>query len=119
MRLSHELSETQPKPSQENAEIGEHTRRLYDRLSWKEAGVLAQLMTGMARLNGYLHRINAAGSDRCACGQVREKWTTSSSSSNAQNGRLGRQIPLPATTQTGYGQISAVPTHYATNSIIG
>ncbi|KAJ5215353.1 uncharacterized protein N7498_001760 [Penicillium cinerascens] len=28
-----------------------HTRQLYDRLSWKEASVLAQLRTGMARLN--------------------------------------------------------------------
>ncbi|CEJ62734.1 Putative Reverse transcriptase [Penicillium brasilianum] len=65
---------------------GKHTRQLYDRLSWKEASVLAQLRTGMARLNGYLHRINVADSDQCACGQAREtvehflfrcrKWTT-------------------------------------------
>ncbi|KAJ6114152.1 hypothetical protein N7512_007597 [Penicillium capsulatum] len=62
-----------------------HTRQLYDRLSWKEASVLAQLRTGMARLNGYLFRINAAETDQCACGQAREtvdhflfrcrKWT--------------------------------------------
>ena len=65
---------------------GKHTRQLYDRLSWKEASVLAQLRTGMARLNGYLHRINVAESDQCACGQAREtvkhflfrcrRWTT-------------------------------------------
>ncbi|CRG92890.1 hypothetical protein PISL3812_09965 [Talaromyces islandicus] len=65
---------------------GKHTRQLYDRLSWKEASVLAQLRTGMARLNGYLYRINAAQTDQCACGQAREtvehflfrcrKWTT-------------------------------------------
>jgi hypothetical protein len=65
---------------------GKHTRQLYDRLSWKEASVLAQLRTGMARLNGYLYRINAADTDQCACGQAREtvehflfrcrKWTT-------------------------------------------
>ncbi|KAJ5385753.1 hypothetical protein N7509_008294 [Penicillium cosmopolitanum] len=65
---------------------GKHTRQLYDRLSWKEASVLAQLRTGMARLNGYLFRINAAETDQCACGQAREtvdhflfrcrKWTT-------------------------------------------
>ena len=65
---------------------GKHTRKLYDKLSWKEASVLAQLRTGMARLNGYLHRINAAPTDQCACGQAREtvehflfrctKWTT-------------------------------------------
>jgi hypothetical protein len=51
---------------------GKHTRQLYDRLSWKEASALAQLRTGMARLNGYLHRINVAESDQCACGQARE-----------------------------------------------
>ncbi|KAJ6041450.1 hypothetical protein N7460_006840 [Penicillium canescens] len=65
---------------------GKHTRQLYDRLSWKEASARAQLRTGMARLNGYLHRINVAESDQCACGQVREtvehflfrcqRWTT-------------------------------------------
>jgi exonuclease III/ribonuclease HI len=64
---------------------GKHTKRLYDRLSWKEASVLAQLRTGMARLNAYLHRIGVAPSDQCACGQAREtvehflfrcrKWT--------------------------------------------
>ena len=42
---------------------GKHTRQLYDRLPWKEASVLAQLRTGMARLNGYLHRINVAETD--------------------------------------------------------
>lgn len=64
---------------------GKHTRQLYDRLSWKEASVLAQLRTGMARLNGYLFRISAAETDQCACGQAKEtvehflfrcrKWT--------------------------------------------
>ncbi|EKV16962.1 Transposon I factor, putative [Penicillium digitatum PHI26] len=64
---------------------GKHTRLLYDRLSWKEATVLAQLRTGMARLNGYLFRINVADTDQCACGQTKEtvehflfrcrKWT--------------------------------------------
>jgi hypothetical protein len=51
---------------------GKHTRRLYDRLSWKEASILAQLRTGMARLNAYLYHIEAASSDQCACGQARE-----------------------------------------------
>ena len=47
--------------------------------------MLAQLRTGMARLNTYLHRINAAPTDQCECGQAREtvdhflfrctKWT--------------------------------------------
>ena len=49
---------------------GKHTRLLYDHLSQKEAGVLAQLGTGMARLNGHLDRIGAAPSDQCACGKV-------------------------------------------------
>jgi hypothetical protein len=51
---------------------GRHTRTLYDALGRREANVLAQLRTGMARLNGYLHRIGAAESDQCACGQARE-----------------------------------------------
>jgi hypothetical protein len=65
---------------------GKHTRQLYDRLSWKEASVLAQLRTGMARLNSYLYRINVADTDQCTCGQAKEtvehflfrcrKWTT-------------------------------------------
>jgi ribonuclease HI len=65
---------------------GKHTRQLYDKLSWDEANVLAQLRTGMARLNSYLHRINAAPTDQCACGHAREtvdhflfrctRWTT-------------------------------------------
>jgi hypothetical protein len=51
---------------------GKHTQQLYDQLSGKEASVLAQLQTGMARLNGYLYRINIAQMDQCECGQARE-----------------------------------------------
>jgi ribonuclease HI len=64
---------------------GKHTRSLYDRLNRKEAKILAQLRTGMIRLNSYLNRIGAADSDLCACGQASEtvehflfrctKWT--------------------------------------------
>ncbi|CEJ62705.1 Putative Reverse transcriptase [Penicillium brasilianum] len=82
---------------------GKHTRQLYDRLSWKEASVLAQLRTGMARLNSYLCRINVADSDQCACGQAREtvehflfrcrKWTT-------------QRIALLQTSQTHRGNLS-------------
>ena len=51
---------------------GKHTRTLYDTLKRIEARTLAQLRTGMARLNGYLHQIGAAESDQCECGQARE-----------------------------------------------
>jgi ribonuclease HI len=51
---------------------GKHTRDLYDKLKRKEACVLAQLRTGMVRLNGFLSRIGAVESDTCACGQARE-----------------------------------------------
>ena len=51
---------------------GKHTRTLYDGLKRREASVLAQLRTGMARLNGYLHQIGASESDLCVCGQARE-----------------------------------------------
>lgn len=64
---------------------GKHTRQLYDRLTWKEASVLAQFRTGMARLNGYLNQINVVETDQCDCGQASEtvehflfrcrKWT--------------------------------------------
>lgn len=65
---------------------GRHTRELYDKLSSQEASVLAQLRTGMARLNYYLHQIGSAPSAACACGHTREtvehflfrcpKWTS-------------------------------------------
>ena len=51
---------------------GKHTRSLYDRLNRKEARILAQLRTGMTRLNSYLNKIGAADSDLCACGQASE-----------------------------------------------
>jgi len=41
-------------------------------MSRKEAGGLAQLKTGMAKLNTYLHRIKKEPSDQYACGQARE-----------------------------------------------
>ncbi len=51
---------------------GKHTRILYDNLKRNEARILAQLRTGMARINGYLHQIGAAETEACACGQARE-----------------------------------------------
>jgi hypothetical protein len=52
--------------------LGKYTRQLYDKLSRKEASVLAQLRTGMARLNTYLYRIRAETTDYCECGQAQE-----------------------------------------------
>ena len=51
---------------------GRHTRQLYDQLSRKGSSVLAQLRTGMAQLNTYLHRIKACDTDQCECGQAAE-----------------------------------------------
>jgi hypothetical protein len=51
---------------------GKHTRLLYNSFKHTEAGILAQLRTGMVQLNGYLHRIGAAETDLCACGQAKE-----------------------------------------------
>ena len=51
---------------------GRHTRAIYDALTHTEAVIIAQLRTGMARLNGYLHRIGAAESDQCECGAAKE-----------------------------------------------
>jgi hypothetical protein len=51
---------------------GQHTRRLYDAIKRRESNVLVQLRTGMARINGYLHRIGAADTDICDCGQAPE-----------------------------------------------
>lgn len=51
---------------------GKHTKEIYDTLNKKEAGILAQLRTGMVRLNGYLHRIGVSDTDRCACGAAKE-----------------------------------------------
>jgi hypothetical protein len=51
---------------------GKHTRTLYDAFKRKEAEILAQLRTGMVRLNRYLHQIGAVESDQCACGQAAE-----------------------------------------------
>jgi hypothetical protein len=44
---------------------GRHIRTLYDPLRPKEAGIFAQLRTGMTRLNYYLHQIGIAPSEQC------------------------------------------------------
>jgi hypothetical protein len=46
------------------------SRSLYDGLKRHEIDMLSQLRTGMARINSYLHRIGAAESDMCTCGQT-------------------------------------------------
>ena len=51
---------------------GRHTRKLYDKLTYPEASILAQLRTGMIRLNGYLAKIGAAETDQCPCGTATE-----------------------------------------------
>ena len=51
---------------------GKHTSCLYNAFKRTEAEILAQLRTGMSRLNGYLYRIKAIDSDLCACGQAKE-----------------------------------------------
>jgi hypothetical protein len=51
---------------------GKHTRTLYDALKRCESDILVQLRTGMARVNRYLHRIGAAETDTCDCGQEEE-----------------------------------------------
>lgn len=74
LRLTRELPEKVGKHSKriDTALPGKHTRQLYDRPTYKEASVLAQLRTGMARVNTYLSRINAASTDQCECGHARE-----------------------------------------------
>jgi ribonuclease HI len=47
---------------------GRHTRLLYDNLCRTDAAILAQLRTGMARLNEYLSKIAATETDECECG---------------------------------------------------
>jgi hypothetical protein len=51
---------------------GNHTRRIYDDLSKRQARVLAPLRTGMTPLNGYLHNIKAAETNLCECGETVE-----------------------------------------------
>jgi hypothetical protein len=49
-----------------------HTKVLYESLKWNEASVIAQLRTGMARLNRYLHQIGAVDNKQCNCSQSKE-----------------------------------------------
>ena len=51
---------------------GKYTRQLYDKLSRKEAGILAQLRTGIASLNRYLHQIAIALIDQYTYRQATE-----------------------------------------------
>jgi hypothetical protein len=51
---------------------GNHTRRMYDDLSKRQASILAQLRTGMTPLNGYLHNIKAVETNLCECGEAVE-----------------------------------------------
>ncbi|KAJ5653021.1 hypothetical protein N7490_000024 [Penicillium lividum] len=51
---------------------GPHTKTLYYSLVLEKASILAQLRTGHARLNGYLHRIGKTDNDIRECGAERE-----------------------------------------------
>jgi hypothetical protein len=51
---------------------GNHTRRMYDDLSKRQASILAQLHTGMTPLNGYLNDIKAVETNLCDCGEAAE-----------------------------------------------
>ena len=51
---------------------GRHTKEIYDQLNRREASVLVQLRTGMARLNDYLHLISSAPTALCDCGRAQE-----------------------------------------------
>ena len=51
---------------------GKHTKQLYDSFKRTEAGILAQLRTGMIRLNGYLHQIGVTKSNQCIYGYAKE-----------------------------------------------
>lgn len=51
---------------------GDHTRRIYDSLSKRQASLLTQLRTGMTPLNAYLHLIKATETDLCECGEATE-----------------------------------------------
>ena len=44
-----------------------HTPSLYNGKSKAQASILCQLRTGIARLNGYLSKINAVESEMCSC----------------------------------------------------
>lgn len=62
-RFSRDLDQALP---------GTHTKKIYDTLQRKEANVLIQLRTRMARLNGYLYCIEATDSDLCQCGTAKD-----------------------------------------------
>ncbi|EXK75791.1 hypothetical protein FOQG_19444 [Fusarium oxysporum f. sp. raphani 54005] len=48
--------------------VGRHSRKVDSALPGKHT----RLLTGMARLNGYLYQIGAAVTDECPCGQAKE-----------------------------------------------
>jgi hypothetical protein len=52
----------------DKALLRRHIKQLYNNLKRSEASILAQLRTGIVRLNNYLYSINATETDQCACG---------------------------------------------------
>ena len=73
-RIDSESSSAPPKTGiftrqLDGALPSKHMRKIYDSLGYKEAGILAQLRSGMCRLNAYLAKIKAVESADCStCG---------------------------------------------------
>ena len=55
---------------------GKHTKKMYDLFTKSEARILAQLRTGMIKLNEFLYRIKATDSEICECGNVKKNNKT-------------------------------------------
>ena len=51
---------------------GRHIKNIYDLFLKTEVKILAQLRTGMTRLNGFLFRIKVTDSEICECGTAKE-----------------------------------------------
>ena len=51
---------------------GKYIKKIYDLLTKSEAKILAQLRTGITKLNGFLFRIKATDSEICECGNIKK-----------------------------------------------
>ena len=64
---------------------GDHTQRTYDGPSQRQVSFFAQLRTGTAPLNGYLHLIKATETSLCDCGEATESRISSCSVRNSMS----------------------------------